>query len=123
MEHRVSLLASAYRSERYLPAWLENMAAQTIWPQAELIVVANDVQPAEREILATFADAHPQVRVVDVDREPLYRSWNSAIRLARAPLLAIANVDDLRAPEGLERQVRDLEGDRSALFSYGGFEI
>jgi hypothetical protein len=120
---RVSLVASVYRGERYLPAWLQNMSAQVIWRDAELILVANDLQPGEREVVAPFAAAHPQVRVVEVDREPLYRSWNRAIALAQAPLLAIANVDDLRAPEGLERQVRDLEDNQDALFSYGGFEI
>ena len=123
MEPRVSLLASAYRSERYLPTWLENMTAQTIWAEAELLLVANDLQPAERDALAPFADRHPQLRVLDVEREPLYRSWNRAISQATAPILAIANVDDLRTPDGLEQQVRDLEDDRGALFSYGGFEI
>jgi hypothetical protein len=123
MEPRVSLVASTYRSERYLSAWLENMTAQTIWAEAELLLVANDLQQAERGALAPFTDVHPQLRVLEVDREPLYRSWNRAISRASAPILAIANVDDLRTPDGLERQVRDLEKDGGALFSYGGFEI
>jgi hypothetical protein len=99
------------------------MSAQTIWAEAELILVANDLRQGERDALAPFAADHPQLRVVEVEREPLYRSWNRALALARAPLLALANVDDLRCPESLARQVRDLEDDHGALFSYGGFEI
>lgn len=120
---RVSLLASSYRSARFLETWLENLAAQTIWQQAELILVANEPASAEREAFEPFCRSHPQVSVIEVPREPLYRSWNRAISLARAPLLAIANVDDLRTPEGLELQVTALENDPEALFSYGGFAI
>jgi hypothetical protein len=48
---RVTLLASTFDSARFLPAWLESLEAHTIWPGCELIVVANDPAPAERELL------------------------------------------------------------------------
>jgi hypothetical protein len=120
---RVTLLASAFDSARFLPAWLESLEAQTIWPDCELIVVANDPAPAERERLDDFAARHPQVVVKTVPREPLYRSWNRAIAAAEAPLLAIANVDDIRTPDGLERQVALLEERPELSLAYGGFEI
>jgi glycosyltransferase involved in cell wall biosynthesis len=123
MAPRVTLVASTYRSERFLPSWLDSMAAQTLWPEVELVVVANDPTASEDSLLSAFAAEHPQARVVHVDREPLYRSWNRAIDAAMAPLLAIANVDDLRTPEGLRAQVEALEGDVDALFSYGDFTI
>lgn len=123
MPPRVSLIASTYRSERFLPAWLENMAAQSVWADAELVVVANDPDSAEDALLRDFAEAHDNVRVLTVEREPLYRSWNRAIMASNAPLLAIANVDDLRTPTGLEAQVRALEAGDGALFAYGGYAV
>lgn len=123
MTARVSLIASTYRSERFLPAWLENIAAQTVWPEAELFVVANDPQPAEEELLTRFSEENPQVRLLTVPREPVYRSWNRAIAATSAPIVALANVDDLRSPGGLEAQVRALEEDDDALFTYGSFSI
>src|SRR3954452_13404607 len=101
MPPRVSLLASTYRSQRFLDAWLSSLEAQTIWPEAELVVVANDPEPDEQRAFAAFAARHPQVRLQEVPRESLYRSWNRAIAAAEGPVLAIANVDDLRTPSGL----------------------
>jgi hypothetical protein len=123
MTPRVTLVASTYQSERFLPTWLEAMTTQTIWPEAELVIVANDPTASEDALLCSFGAEHPQARVVHVDREPLYRSWNRGIDLATAPLLAIANVDDLRTPDGLRVQVETLDHDQGASFCYGGFAI
>jgi hypothetical protein len=120
---RVALVASTYRSERFLPAWLDSLAALTIWPEAELVVIANDPEPAERSLLDAFTAEHAQARVEEVPREDLYRSWNRAIAASTAPLLAIANVDDLRTPGGLAAQVEALEADPAARFAYGPFTI
>lgn len=97
------------------------MSSQSIWAQCELIVIANDPEPAEQAFLEAFAGANPQVDLHVVERETVYRSWNRAIALSSAPLLAIANVDDLRTTSSLEEQVRALEMESDALFSYGGF--
>jgi glycosyltransferase involved in cell wall biosynthesis len=123
MPPRVSLIASTYRSGRFLPAWLENMASQSVWPDAELVVVANDPDDGEEGLLRDFSEAYENVRVLTVEREPLYRSWNRAISASHAPLLAIANVDDLRTPAGLEAQVRALEAEPRALFAYGPYAV
>jgi glycosyltransferase involved in cell wall biosynthesis len=118
---RVSLLASTYRSGRFLPSWLESLETQTIWPETELVVVANDPSPDEGRLLSEFAKRNPQVRVLTLEREPLYRSWNRAMATTTAPLLGVANVDDLRTPSGLERQVDALEESPDALFCYGSW--
>jgi hypothetical protein len=120
---RASLIASTYRSERFLSTWMRSLEASTIWGDCELVVVANEPTALEQELLRGFADKHPQTRVVTVPREPLYRSWNRAIAETTSPLLAIANVDDLRTPDGLAEQVAALERDRDALFAYGPFSI
>jgi glycosyltransferase involved in cell wall biosynthesis len=118
---RVSLLASTYRSEGFLPTWFESIQSQTLWPETELIIVANDPSPAEDRLLQSFSDRHQQVSVLTVDREPLYRSWNRAVAASSAPLLGIANVDDLRMPKGLETQAESMEANRDALFCYGSY--
>jgi hypothetical protein len=123
MPARVSLVASTYRSQRFVPAWLESLEGQTIWPQAELTIIANDPQPEEESALREFACRHAQVQLLTVAREPLYRSWNRGIAATTAPLIALANVDDLRTPSGLEAQVEALEADPGALFAYGPYAV
>jgi hypothetical protein len=99
------------------------MEAQSIWHETELVLVANEPVAEETELLAGFAQRNPRVKLITVAREPLYRSWNRAIAASSAPLVGIANVDDLRSPTGLEAQARALESDPDALFTYGPFTI
>jgi glycosyltransferase involved in cell wall biosynthesis len=120
---RVSIILSLYKSEQFLEYWLDSIAQQTIWHEAELIVAANVPSRKEREILESFRSKHPhQLQVDYVPRETLYASWNRCIKKSRSNLLAIANVDDIRVPNSLEIQVRALESDRDAVFCYGPFK-
>jgi hypothetical protein len=99
------------------------MEGQSIWRETELVLVANEPTAEETELLEAFAGRNPHVTLITVAREPLYRSWNRAIAASGAPLLGIANVDDLRMADGLEAQALALERDAEAQFAYGPFTI
>ena len=121
---RISILLSTYNSENFLSHQLRSIQNLTIWKDAELIIAANDPNPAERDILARFEKKWPeQVTVMTIPRESLYASWNRCIHSSKAGLLAIANVDDIRTPQGLEQQVACLEKSPEASFCYGSFSI
>lgn len=121
---RVSILLVTYESERFLGYQLETLAQQTVWNDAELVIVANDPSRAERRQMQEFRRRwQDRVRLLVVPRETLYASLNRGIRAARASLLALANVDDIRTPTGLSEQVCGLEAARSSLFCYGPFTV
>ncbi len=121
---RVSIILSTYKSEKYLVDQLRSIEKQSIWNDAELIVAANEPNDAEKEILEQYnTQWRDQVEIVVIPRETLYASWNRCIRLARSGLLAIANVDDIRAPESIEIQVSALEETQTINFCYGPFVI
>ncbi|MBX3005396.1 MAG: glycosyltransferase [Anaerolineales bacterium] len=125
---RLSILASVYQGLAYLPAYLDELQSQTLFAQCEVIFVCNAPSAEELEILRTFQQAWPaQVQILEVPRETLSASWNRAWQLARAPLLAIWNIDDRRTPDSLQRQVEAMErapwalcyGDYLAVAQYG----
>ena len=121
---RLSLLLSVYKSEKFLAYQLSSLIAQTLWTDTELIIVANDPNPVERDILENFEQEWPeQVKVIVVPCEALYASWNRCIWASNADILAIANVDDIRTPQGLEQQVARLEKWPEASFCYGPFNV
>lgn len=118
---RVSILASVYKGEAYLPAYIAQLQQQTMFNDAEVVFVCNEPSAAELEIIQTFQASYPaQVQVHSVPREPLGASWNRAWAAASASLLAIWNIDDCREPDSLERQVRAMEGADWAL-CYGDY--
>ena len=120
---QLSILTSIYRGEDYLPAYLDQVAAQSLFPQAELVVVLNEGSEFERELLEQFSRQHPgQVQILEVARmETLGASWNRAWRAARGEYLAIWNIDDRRSPDSLERQVAALETHPHWALCYGDY--
>ena len=121
---KISIILSTYRSDRYLGMWLSNLVEQTSWPVAELVVVANAPSKYESDLLESLKTKWPsRVKLISVDRESLYKSWNRCIDLSEGDYLAIANVDDLRTVDGLMEQISVLDSFKDSIFCYAQFYI
>jgi glycosyltransferase involved in cell wall biosynthesis len=100
---------SAYRTEKFLPAWVANVEATEDLESFEFIIVA--VDPSKRE-LETFDDLvrrHGNF-VLEVRSQPfgIYEAWNLGIELSRSDYVTNMNVDDIRSPESLVKQTNVL---------------
>jgi len=73
----------------------------------ELIVVDDESSDATPAILKSFRD--PRLRVTRRSRGGLTSALNAALALARAPLLARLDADDVALPQRLERQLEYLK--------------
>jgi len=62
----------------------------------ELIVIGNDLSNFERKIIFEFKEKKDFVKFFEVEREPLYTSWNRGVKLAIYDILGFWNVDDER---------------------------
>jgi glycosyltransferase involved in cell wall biosynthesis len=117
---RVSAIVSCFRGERYLPAFLESCAAQTIAHEVEIVLIHNDPSEAEKRIVERFAADRPGfIRHVMVGREPLAVSTNRALDVATGRYVCVWNIDDLRTPSSLEECARTLDENPEAGFTYG----
>jgi glycosyltransferase involved in cell wall biosynthesis len=104
---RASVLIGAYDSAATLPAAIDAVLAQTV-SDLELIVV-DDGSRDESAAIAEAVD-DPRVRVLRMGRNVgIARSLNAGIEVARAPIVAVQDADDLSDPERLERQLAVLE--------------
>ncbi|MBN1230666.1 MAG: glycosyltransferase [Anaerolineales bacterium] len=118
----LSVITSCYKGHQFLPAFLENLSSQTIFPQLELVFVHNDPTETEQEIIREFIQAHPwQVNYMEVPREPLGASWNRAWQAASAPLVGMWNMDDRRPSDSLERQISTLCDHPECSLTYGDY--
>src|ERR1700675_3887238 len=80
---------------------VESVLAQTA-PDLELIVIDDGSTDATPAVLASIRDPR-----LSVERQPpagLTRALNRALSLARAPLLARLDADDLAVPDRVARQ-------------------
>ncbi len=119
---KVSAIASCYQGEKYLPAFLENCAEQTISGQIEIVLIHNDPSDNELGIVRQFQKKYPDlINHIVVPREPLAVSTNRAIQAASGEYLCIWNIDDLRTADSLELMMQTLDGNPDVGFSYGDY--
>ncbi len=99
---RLSFVIPAYNEERYLPACLESILAQTgfLGDQVEIIVVNNASSDRTREVALSY----PGVTVVDETRKGLPYARQAGFAASTGEL--VANVDsDSRLTPGWVKQV------------------
>ncbi|MBC7705317.1 MAG: glycosyltransferase [Rhodoferax sp.] len=105
----ITAIVSTYNSERFIHGCLEDLVQQTIFKNIEVLIIDSGSQQAEAAICVPFADAHPNIRFVRTEREPLYATWNRAIAMAKGKYLTNANVDDRHRCDAFERLADELD--------------
>jgi len=106
MTPAVSVLMSVHDGAPGVAEAIDSVLGQTAG-DLELIVVDDGSTDTTPALLARVRD--PRVRVVSQARTGLTRALNRALALARAPLVARLDADDVALPERLERQRAFLE--------------
>lgn len=103
----VTAIVSTYNAERFLRGCLDDLLAQTLVP--EIIVVNAGSKQDEAHILRQYLERGVALKIITSLREPLYTSWNRAVRLATGDYVTPANTDDRHAPDALERLAAELD--------------
>ena len=115
----VSVVMPVRDGERFLRAAIDSVLAQTL-ADFELIIIddgSNDSTPA---ILAEAARRDPRIVVVTKGRVGIVAALNVGLAMARAPLVARFDADDIALPERLALQVEAMQRE-PARGLLGGF--
>jgi glycosyltransferase involved in cell wall biosynthesis len=104
----VSVVMAVLDGERFLAAAVDSVLRQSL-AELELVVVDDGSTDATARILAQVAARDARVVVHRQHNAGRPAALNRAIALARAPLVARLDADDLCLPERLARQVEFLE--------------
>ncbi len=102
----VSVLMAVYNGAPWVADAARSVLAQTLG-DLELVVVDDGSTDATGDVLAGVGDS--RLRVERREHEGLTRALNHGLRVARAPLVARLDADDIALPERLARQVAFLE--------------
>ncbi len=96
----------------FITRFLDNMATQSLFDQAELIIVDADSPEREWEVIERYQRVYPNIVHKRINyRLGIYEAWNLAVDLSRAPYLTNTNLDDLRRRDSIELQARRLDAD------------
>jgi len=100
----VSVVMPVRDGERFLPQAIDSVLGQTLI-DLELVVVDDGSTDSTPDILTAAAARDPRVRVHRQDPGGLTVALNAGCALARAPLIARLDADDVMIGNRLERQV------------------
>ena len=100
----VSVLMPVYNGSRFLPAALASVLGQT-FGDFELIAIDDGSTDESSRILQELAAHDPRIRLVRQDNQGIVASLNRALSLARAPLVARMDADDISRPGRFAKQV------------------
>jgi glycosyltransferase involved in cell wall biosynthesis len=101
----VSIITPTYNHQTYIRQCIESALAQTVtnWEQVIIDDGSTDKTP---EIIAGYKD--PRIHYIRQDHTGIWRlgeTYNKALKLARAELIAILEGDDFWPPDKLEKQI------------------
>lgn len=104
MNSPVSILMPVRNEERFLPAALASLTAQT-WREWELVVVDDGSTDRTPDILSRAAAADSRIRIIASSGRGLVPALNSGLACCTAPLIARMDGDDVSHPGRLQQQV------------------
>jgi glycosyltransferase involved in cell wall biosynthesis len=116
MKPAVSVVIATYNYGRYLGGALDSVLAQTC-RDLEVIVIDDGSTDRTPEVVRRYLrDA--RVRYYRTDHVGQPKAKNTGIRLARGPLVAFLDADDVWLPAKLERQLALFRQDRALGVAY-----
>ena len=109
-EPKVTLISSVFNGDKYLSGFLENMAELEHYDDVEHLLIRPGSSGKEHDQLVAHVQQHPGAVYINMEKDPgLYQVWNLGSRLASAPYLSNANIDDRRASDQLSRLFKCLD--------------
>lgn len=104
----VSVVMAVRDGEPFVGDAVQSILGQS-FADLELIAIDDGSSDRTPEVLDGLAAREPRMVVRHQPNEGVARARNGAVALARAPLVAFIDADDLAEPERLRRQVQFLE--------------
>jgi len=119
----VTLVVPCYNAEKYLPATLESICAQT-YPHFECILVDDFSTDGTAAVASGMSRSDKRFRFYQHRANGgLAASRNSGIRLARGEFIAFLDADDLLSPKSLANRAATLTRFRDSDLVAGSFDF
>jgi glycosyltransferase involved in cell wall biosynthesis len=121
---RVTIITSLYKGGLFIEGFLEDIIKQTIFDECELLIINANSPDNETSIIEKYCDSHPNIRYIRLNYDPgLYGVWNIGIKLARAPYVTNANVDDRLEHTCYEKHAKFLDENQDIDLVYSDHYI
>jgi glycosyltransferase involved in cell wall biosynthesis len=122
-EPLVSVVLPCFNAERFLPAAVDSVLAQT-HRNLEVLALDDGSRDSTPRILDRYAAADSRVRILSSDaNQGLIATLNRGVAAARGEFIARMDADDVSAPHRIERQVEALVARPEVGVAGAGIEL
>lgn len=108
---RVSVITAVYNGESTLGSTLQGLLQQD-FTDFESLVVNDGSSDGSEDIVWSFAEVDPRIRLISQTNGGVSNAWNRGIREARGEYVAFLDQDDLWHPQKLSGQAAFLDSHR-----------
>ncbi len=106
----VSAIVSTYNSEKFIRGKIEDLLAQTIGAQLEIVIVNSGSRQNEDRIIQEYINKYEMIKYIRTDeRETIYKAWNRAIKISTGKYITNSNTDDRLKADAYEILSSELE--------------
>jgi glycosyltransferase involved in cell wall biosynthesis len=113
----VSVLTTAYNTEKYIGAAIESVLAQTM-ADFEFVLRDDGSTDSTLEILKDYAKKDARIKIFSGPNTGMAAGTNELIKKARGTFIGLLDSDDLLAPTALEETVKVFQATPSAGMVY-----
>lgn len=108
---KISIIVSMYRTDHHLKRFISDarkLTAELAKNEVshEIILVVNNVTKMEQDLLRGLTTPF---KILHVELEPIYASWNRGIRETNGEFVTFWGVDDTRFAEAIINGIKNLE--------------
>ncbi len=118
----ISVLMPVHNAGRFLAPALDSVVAQT-FSDFELIAIDDGSSDGSGTVLAEFAARDPRIRVFSQENQGIVATLNRALALARAPLIARMDADDVARLDRFARQAAHLREHPEVAVLSGAMDV
>ena len=110
----LSVLMPVYNAEQYIKAAVDSILNQT-FSDFEFIIINDGSTDGSLTLLQDYAEKDDRIRLISRENKGLVETLNEGLRLAKAPLIARMDADDISMPNRFEKQVDYLSKNLNCL--------
>ena len=110
----LSVALAVYNSDRYLPACLDSILAQT-FTDFEFLIIDDGSTDCAPQILQQYAAQDQRIKLVSRENRGIAKTRNELLAMAMGEFVAVMDGDDVAMPDRFARQVEFLRAHREIV--------